>query len=158
MIHFHLLVIVLRVTAIILILRILETLPMHMETISLPNDMISANYLWFAFLIPTAIQLAFAFFFWFFPKLVIKTIIPNTDLDLSQPNHFKNLSSALTVAIGVYMISFSIADLVYHLALKSEISNNFGSTLAPHDIAAFYATIAELVIGSQSGTSTDFIF
>ncbi|WP_444995850.1 hypothetical protein [Aliikangiella sp. IMCC44359] len=85
-----------------------------------------------------------------FPNKLIATIVPDAAKNKSDPEYFESLNSALISAVGVYIVSFGLADLIYFYALKQEMISQLGegAVLQPTDHAAFVATFAEVAIGT----------
>ncbi|MET1255010.1 hypothetical protein [Aliikangiella maris] len=150
MTHRNILVIVLRLAAVFLAIRVLENFPQQfIGFLNLGDEYRTPSYLILAVIMPNAISLLLAALLWLFPDKLIATIIPDATKNKSDPEYFENLNSALISAVGVYIIAFGLADLIYFFALKKEMISQFGEgiVLQPTDHAAFVATLAEVVIG-----------
>ena len=151
MTHRNILVIVLRLAAVFLAIRVLENFPQqYAGYLNLGNEYETQSYLIFTVIIPNAISLLFAAIFWMFPNKLITTIVPDAAKNKSDPEYFENLNSALVSAVGVYIVAFSLADFIYFYTLKREMIARFGegAVLQPTDHAAFIATFVEVAIGT----------
>ncbi|WP_196137819.1 hypothetical protein [Aliikangiella sp. G2MR2-5] len=149
MTHRNILVTTIRIAAIFLLIRILENFPQQFfNSVALNSEYATTSFLVFTVFVPNLVTLIFAVLFWFFPNKLIRSIVPDSAQSEQTPEYFNSLNSALISAIGVYIIAFSLSDIIFYFSLKLELTNEFGSTpMQPVDQASFYATIAEVVIG-----------
>ncbi len=137
--------------AVFLAIRVLENFPQqYAGYINLGDEYGTRSYLIFTIIIPNAISLLFSALFWMFPNKLIATIVPDAAKNKSDPEYFESLNSALVSVVGVYIVAFGLADLIYFYALKQEMISQFGegAVLQPTDHAAFVATFVEVVIGT----------
>ncbi|TAA48421.1 hypothetical protein [Corallincola spongiicola] len=149
MTHLSILIIVLRVTAIVLALNVLESFPLQYAGMGAMESETMQTLFWTSYVIPNAIKLLLAVALWLFPRSIIGVVVPDSAKGEESPEYFQNLNSACISAIGVYILCFSAADCVYYVSLNHELSSQlgYGASFTPHDQAAFIATIAELTLG-----------
>ena len=137
----------LRIGAIIIVLIILEKIPFNPT-----YYYIDGKLNWYMFtgftLLPLLIILLVAILMWIMPDRFLKHISTNNEV-VTKDLDIDKLGTSLIAIVGLYIVSFSISDLVYHLtSIKMAISvlgSEFG--MVPEQIASLSATIAELIIG-----------
>lgn len=147
MTHLHLLIISLRIGAIVLVVHILQDTPAQFASISTGGSMLKSGFFWSAIVAPAILQLWFVILFWFFPRKIIKTLVEDVSDKEPNPEYFSNLSVALTIAIGVYLLSKAIPDLAYYLSLQAETVKQYNATLVMQDKASLVASVVEFFVG-----------
>ncbi len=137
----------LRIGAIIIVLIILEKIPFN-PTYYYIGDKLN----WYMFtgmtLLPLLIILLVAISMWVSPDRFLNHISSKKELN-SKDLDMDKLGTSLIAIVGLYIVTFSISDLVYHLTSIKMATSVLGSDfkMVPEQIASLAATIVELIIG-----------
>jgi hypothetical protein len=85
---------------------------------------------------------------WFFPSIVSRSIVkPEIETELT-PIHLEPLIIVLVVAMGLYILIYSLSDLIYNATIiHLESRNDFPGIDSSEEKASFIATIFEIVAG-----------
>lgn len=147
MTQLNILVISLKVAAIFLLLEILQSVPEAFFGGLALEDGIDSSTLFILIGGPALVKLAVALLFWFVPKTIITSVIPDVENSQENTSQLTSLYKALIPAIGVYLVAIALSDLAYFMSLKNEMQNQFGSKLQPSDKAGYVASVVQIIIG-----------
>jgi hypothetical protein len=139
--------ILVRLFAILLLLKAFQQAMLFYE--AFPEGTIDGMEVSLYFMgILTGSPLLFGLLLWFFPLFVSRSIVkPEIDTELT-PIHLEPLIIVLMVALGLYILSYALSDLIYnvtiiHLESRDEVPGG-GS---PEAKASLIATIFEIIAG-----------
>ena len=139
--------VVLRIGAMIIVIMVLEKIPFNPGYYSMDGRI---NWYMFAGLtvLPFLIILYVAMLMWLSPDRFLKHISYNEEINPKDLDIDK-LGTALIAILGLYIVTFSIADLVFHLTSIKMVMSLLGSDfrMAADQIASLAATIVELALG-----------
>ena len=142
----NMLAVVLRIGAIIVAINIIEKIPLNFGTFYIEGHLNWYMLIGFVIL-PNLIMLFVAALMWINPNIFLRHISEEETIKLEYD--FEEIASMLIAIAGLYIIAFSLSDLIYHITsikvAKSIMGTDF--RFMPDQVGSIAATIAELLIG-----------
>ena len=136
--------IALRIGAVVIAVNAIEKFPGFYATYDMHGEF--DWYLFAGFLVlPTLVAFLVSALMWFSPPVFLKSFQTGTEPE-SQPATSSEIGRVLVSAIGLYILSFSVGDLIYHITYIKTIGVGHLEYM-PETVAGLVATFAEIVIG-----------
>ena len=140
--------IALRVGAIVIAVHVIRQFPPQYSIYTLRGSVHWFPLIGFLIL-PSLVSLLIAASLWFYPGYYLKKLpVEENSENLSSlvPNE---IGSILIAVIGVYILCYSITDLIYHLTYIRIMGDRIGSysPIPPETMALIVATIVEMILG-----------
>lgn len=145
--HRNILITVLKIAAIMLFIQLVETVPeMYGQYLNTDDQLLRKSFINTA-VFPTIVKVGIIFILWFFPSLLISSVVPDTELSENNPNYFKRIEVAALTGVGIYLLAYSVTDIAYYFVLKNELANQYAQSLQPQDKAAYYVSFLQAILG-----------
>ena len=138
----------LRIGAVVIAIKIIELYPPHYASYTIRDD-----FNWYLFigiiLLPTLIALFISVTMWFYPDYYLKYLPIEESSEKVSTLDMHEVGSVLIAIIGVYIICFSFADLIYHITFVKIMNERLMSyaSIEPERMALIVATIVEIIFG-----------
>ena len=142
--------IALKIGAIVIVVNSLNKLPPFFDYVlySKGSQPITASTVFGLF--PCIFSLIIGCFMWFFPGQLLSNVFLRHDNEESTSVHESIIAELLISILGLYVLTYAIPDMVYHVVFYFNYTNLDGikGPLRPSDYAAFVTTIFEIVLGA----------
>ena len=141
-------IIALRIAAIFIVVDVIEKFPFYYESHCIDGVLQMKSFLG-QLVIPSTLLLFISALMWFYPDFLLKKVFLKEEVLEEGGIDVSELGALLISLIGLYILIYALADIVYHITFFSVLSDQLGNLFkpTPQKQAEMAATIAEIVFG-----------